>query len=185
MAMTYVSDILRYEGDPRVIHSGPSSMTSADHLARLMGWFSIGLGLFELVAPGRLTRALGIEGSESTVRACGLREIGTGILSLSLEKELGLWSRAAGDGVDLALLLSAMTEDNPKRDNLGIAIALIGGALLTDMLTAQSIRAQHKEGVGMRRDYRHRSGFPQGVEAARGAARRSAEATQIESMRVH
>lgn len=185
MAMTYVSNIARYEGDPRVLRTGPSSMSAVDRLARFLGWFSIGLGLMEIVAPGRLTRALGMEGSENTVRAYGLREIGAGIMSLSVDKELGLWSRVAGDGLDLATLLPATDADNPKRDNVGLAVALVAGITLLDLLAAQGVRARHREGDGMRRDYRDRSGFPQGVQAARGAARTSKQPTQMEDVKVH
>ncbi len=171
MAMTHVSDLVRYEGEPRVIETGPSSLSTADQLARMLGWFSIGLGLAEIVAPGRITRALGLEGSESFVRACGVREIGAGVLCLSVDKEMGLWSRVAGDAVDLAALVPAMGEDNPQRGNAGMAMAMVAGAMLLDALTAQAVRQQHKQSNGMSRDYHDRSGFPRGVEAARGAAR--------------
>jgi len=36
--------------------------SSADALARGLGWFSIGLGLAEVLAPRTLTRALGLDG---------------------------------------------------------------------------------------------------------------------------
>lgn len=168
--MTYISNLARYEGDPRVLHSGPSSMNGVDRLARLLGWFSIGLGMLELVAPGRIARALGMDGSEQTMRAYGAREIGSGILSLSLDKEAGLWSRVVGDGLDIATLLPALHPDNPKRGNVGLAIAAVAGVMALDYIAAQGVRERHREGTGMRRTYRDRSGFPQGVQSARGAA---------------
>ena len=58
----YISNIARSKGDPKVLHSGPSSLGAADRLAKALGWFSIGLGVAELVAPERFTRALGMEG---------------------------------------------------------------------------------------------------------------------------
>ena len=51
--MTYISrlsDITRSKGDPKVLRTGPSSLGSADRLARGLGWYSIGLGLVELLA---------------------------------------------------------------------------------------------------------------------------------------
>jgi len=113
--MSYLSNITRSEGDPRVLRSGPSSLDTADRLARGLGWFSIGLGLTELLGPGQIARALGMDGKEAMVRAFGAREIASGILSLSPEKRLGLWSRVVGDGLDIATLLSASRPDNPKR----------------------------------------------------------------------
>lgn len=185
MAMTYVSNLVRYEGDPRVLESGPSSLSSLDRMARLLGWFSIGLGLVEVMMPGRVTRALGLVGSERLVRAYGMREIGAGLLCLSIDKELGLWSRVAGDALDLTSLFPALNEDNPQQGNAKLAAALVAGILLLDFLTAQGVRQHHKEGDGMRRDYRDRSGFPQGVEKARGAASASSLPMHTGEPRVH
>jgi hypothetical protein len=169
--MTYLSNIARSEGDPKVLSTGPSSLATADRMAKALGWFSIGLGLTELLAARRLTRALGMEGHETLVRAYGAREIGSGIMALSTEKRTGLWSRVAGDGLDIATLMTAMRPDNPKRDNVGIAFAMVVGVTLLDIAAAQAFSARHGRGRGRPRSYRDRTGFPQGVEAARGAAR--------------
>ena len=136
-----------------------------------LGWFSIGLGLTELIAAERITRALGMGGKEALVRAYGVRELGHGIVSLSPDKHLGLWSRVAGDGLDIATLMTAMRHDNPKRDNVGIALAAVLGVTLLDIIGAQGVTARHSRPRGRPRSYRDRTGFPQGVQAARGAAR--------------
>src|SRR4051812_46266819 len=112
--MTFVSSFARWEGDPKVLRSGPSSLGASDRMARALGWFSLGLGITELLAPRRITQALGMEGHEGLVRAYGAREIASGILTLSTEQQLGLWSRVAGDGVDIATLLAGMRHDNPR-----------------------------------------------------------------------
>ena len=169
--MTYLSNIARSEGDPKVLSAGPSSLATADKLAKALGWFSIGLGLTELLGARRLTRALGMEGHETLVRAYGAREIGSGIMALSTEKRTGLWSRVAGDGLDIATLMTAMRPDNPKRDNVGIALAMVVGVTLLDIAAAQAISVRHSRGRGRPRSYKDRTGFPQGVQAARGAAR--------------
>ena len=170
--MRYVSNIARSEGDPKVLRPGPSSLGASDRLARALGWFSIGLGVLELVAPRRVTRALGMEGSEGLVRAYGVREIGSGLLSLSPDKRVGLWSRVAGDGLDIATLLAALHPRNPKRGNVELALAAVLGVTLLDLLGAQGTTARHgRKRGGDRLQYRDRSGFPQGVEKARGAAR--------------
>lgn len=169
--MQYISNIARSEGDPKVLRSGPSSLGTADRMARALGWFSIGLGIVELVAPRSITRALGMEGREGLVRACGVREIGHGVLSLSVDKQVGLWSRVAGDGLDIAVVMSEMRPDNPKRDNVGLALAMLLGITLIDVVGAQAVTARHSRDVGRRRSYRDRTGFPQGLQSARGAAR--------------
>ena len=172
--MTYLSNIARSAGDPKVLRSGPSSLGTPDKLAKALGWFSLGLGLAELVAPGRITRALGMEGKEGLVRAYGAREVLAGIVSLSADKQTGLWSRLAGDGLDVAALVPGLRDDNPKRDNVGLALAVVLGVTLLDVIGAQATTARHSRNRGQRRLYHDRSGFPKGIEAARGAARQPA-----------
>ncbi|GEL43456.1 hypothetical protein MEX01_40470 [Methylorubrum extorquens] len=166
-----LSNIARSEGDPKVLRSGPSSRGIPDSLAKGLGWFSLGLGLTELLAPRRITSALGMEGKEALVRAYGAREIGSGILSLSIDKKLGLWSRVAGDGLDIATVMLALRSNNPKRDNVVVALALLLGITAIDLIDAQATTMRHSRGVGRRRSYRNRSGFPRGVQASRGAAK--------------
>jgi uncharacterized membrane protein YphA (DoxX/SURF4 family) len=172
--MTYttsISNIARSKGDPKILSSGPSSLDATDRLARALGWFSIGLGLTELLAPRALTRALGMEGSEALVRAYGIREIGAGIMTLSPDKGLGLQSRVAGDALDIATLLAAMRGDNPKRDNVAIALAMVVGVTLLDIAGAKAVNNAQRRSNRPQRTYRDRSGYPKGLAQARGAAR--------------
>lgn len=169
--MNYMSNIVRSEGDPKVVRSGPSSLTGPDRLGKALGWFSLGLGLVELFAPHRITRALGMEGQEALVRAYGAREISSGVLSLSTEKNLGLWSRVGGDGIDIATLLTALRDDNPKKQNVTTALAMVAGITLLDVMAAQGTTRRHSRKSGDRYIYRDRSGFPDGLAAARGAAK--------------
>jgi hypothetical protein len=169
--MVYLSNIARSEGDPKILRSGASSMGPSDRLAKALGWFSLGLGLTEVLAPGSITRMLGMEGKESVVRAFGAREIGHGLLTLSMDKQVGLWSRVAGDGLDIATVMGGLRHDNPKRDNVAIAVAMLLGVTLLDVIAAQGTTARHSRNRGERRLYKERSGFPGGVQAARGAAR--------------
>src|SRR5690348_6173280 len=98
-AMNFLANVARSKGDPKIVSSGPSVRTPAERMAQALGWFSIGLGTIELLAPHRLTRALGMRGKESLVRAYGLREILAGVMSLSVDRQIGLQSRIAGDGL--------------------------------------------------------------------------------------
>jgi len=50
----------------------------AQAVARSLGWFSIGLGLAELVAPRLVARASGLAGCERLVQLYGVREISSG-----------------------------------------------------------------------------------------------------------
>ncbi len=169
LMLSKLSDVSRWPGDPKVLKTGPSSLKPADRLGRGLGWFSIGLGLTELLAAPRLTRALGARGDEHIVRAMGARELVHGMLCLSIENGFGAWSRVAGDAVDLAGLAALYRDDNPKKGNVGVAIAAIVGCTIVDFLAGTRIRALHRR-KGPVRDYRDRSGFPKGVDYSRGKA---------------
>ncbi len=172
--MNYVANISRYEGDPKILRTGPSSLTDSDRMARSIGWFSLALGAVELLAPRVVTRFLGIEGREGLLRAYGVREIGSGMMSLSTDKQVGLWSRIAGDGLDLATLFGAYRPANPQRTNVGVAIGLVIGITMLDIVMAQMTTAVHPRKPNEWRRYSDRSGFPGGVQQARGAARAKA-----------
>jgi hypothetical protein len=148
------------------------SLTVTDRVARGLGWFSIGLGIVELVAPGRLGRTLGLEGRERLLQAYGGREIGAGVWALSDTPAPAIWSRVAGDFADLATLgVGAREGNDEQRRNAYIALAAVAGITLVDLLTAASLTKEQSERRGdTGRDYSDRSGFPRGVAGARGAA---------------
>ena len=178
--MPYLTDLTsklaRYEGDPTIISTGPSSLSAADRLGKALGWFSFGLGVAELIASLQITRALGMEGNEGIIRANGTREIGAGMLCLSIDREAGLWSRVAGDAIDIATLSTGLGKDNPKRTNVAIALALVLGVTALDIAVAQATTSRHRRNVAEPRSYRDRSGYPKGIQHSRGAARDMAHA---------
>ncbi|MDH4439213.1 MAG: hypothetical protein QE284_02405 [Rhizobium sp.] len=169
--MNLFSTLKRSKGDPKVLHKGRSSLSASDRLARNLGWFSIGLGLVQLFGANRITRTLGLDGQETMIRAYGLREVGAGMMTLSVDKEVGLASRIVGDGIDIVTLGSAMHTANPKRDNLAIALVMVAGVTLLDLIAVGATTARHTRHRGDIRDYSERSGFPKGVPASRGLAK--------------
>ncbi|MCK1387630.1 hypothetical protein [Bradyrhizobium sp. 21] len=169
--MFHFSNIVRSEGDPKIIEGGPSLKQPEDQLARALGWFSIGLGAIELFAARRVTETLGMEGKETLVRAFGVREIFSGILSLSVDKNAGLWARVGGDGLDAAALLSGLTADNPKKGNVALALLMVGGIAMLDYRVAQDTKPQRPPPDARRKLYPGRSGFPKGISATRDRAK--------------
>ncbi|MGL4198992.1 MAG: hypothetical protein ACRCSX_14650 [Allorhizobium sp.] len=174
--MNLFSTLKRSMSDPKVLEKGPSSFSPSDRLARNLGWFGVGLGVIQLFGAHRITRALGIEGQEVMVRSYGLREIGSGMMTLSVDKEVGLASRIAGDGLDIVTLGSALHSDNPKRDNVAIALVMVAGVTLLDLLAMGATTGRHTRHRGDIRDFGDRSGFPKGIPASRGLAREKAKA---------
>ena len=149
------------------------SKESAQALAQGLGWFSIGLGLAEVIAPGKLARALGMEGNETLIQAYGIREIATGVGIFSSNNPAPwLWGRVAGDALDVATLATGLAGDNPRKGSVGLAIAAVLGVTALDVICAQSLSQEAQAAARLpARDYSGRSGFPRGVTGARGAAR--------------
>lgn len=173
-----MSRIARSPGDPEIQSTGPSSLGTPDRLARALGWFSLGLGTAEIVAPERIARSLGMEGKERLIRAYGAREIASGIPTLSVDKHVGLMSRVVGDAVDLATLLPAVRSHNPKHRNARIALAAVGAVTLLDIVATAAVLRRHSRSQGQHRDYSDRSGLPRGTAASRGLARQDFETPQ-------
>ena len=170
--LSKIHALSRYPGDPEVLETGPSVAPVADRVSKGLGWLSLGLGAIQIIAPSLITRALGMEGRETLVRAYGVREVAAGVTSLSPDKSVGLWSRVGGDMLDLVTLHGAYTHDNPKRGNVGMAMALVAGITLLDLATANSTTKVHSRSRrGPPRDYGDRSGWPQGLDAARSGRR--------------
>ena len=147
----------------------------AHSMARGLGWFSIGLGLAEVLAPRTVTRGLGMEGNEQLVQAYGLREIATGIGILSSDQPAPwIWGRVGGDALDMATLAGGLQPDNPKKENVELALAAIAGVTALDVVCGTSL-ARHARPKPRQRltaiDYSRRSGFRKPAEQMRGAAR--------------
>ena len=90
-----------------------------EKVATGLGWFSIGLGLAELLAPRQLSHFIGMEdgGRKTTVlRTYGLREISAGVGILMQPKPAGwLWARVAGDGDPAGAAKTSRSRAHPNR----------------------------------------------------------------------
>jgi hypothetical protein len=147
------------------------SDTGSDALARGLGVFSIALGLAEVIAPRALARALGMEGTETVIRAYGVREIATGLGILAADDPTPwIWGRVAGDALDLATLATGLEGDNPKQANLAMAIGSVAMVTALDVYCGQQLSREDTQALPPLRDYRDRSGFPRSPGRMRGAA---------------
>lgn len=115
-------------------------------LSQALGWFSIGLGIVELVAPRALGRAIGVGDQPALLRLCGLREIASGIGLLS-ERMPAKWalSRVAGDAIDLALLGAAARQPNSDRMRIAVAAATVTGVTALDIYASQQLKEIESE----------------------------------------
>jgi hypothetical protein len=160
----------RHGKDPRVLKKGPSSLRPADRVAKALGWFSIALGIAELVAPRRIANSIGMRRAAPLLRAYGVREIASGIGALSVNPKPAMWSRVGGDAIDLATLAVGLRRARwARRRNLTIAIGVVAAVAVVDLLVTEKLHHDHDR-HGKPRDYSDRSGFPKSPEAMRGAA---------------
>jgi hypothetical protein len=144
----------------------------ADAMARGLGWFSIALGVSEMLASRGLARGLGMQGSDGLVRAYGAREIANGVAILAAhDPRPWIWARVGGDALDLATLAPGLRDDNPRRGNVAIALAAVVGATALDLVCLRALASEAEAERRPVRDYGDRSGFPRTPEAMRGAAR--------------
>jgi len=146
--------------------------TATNTLARGLGLFSIALGIAEVAAPRALARALGMKGQEGLIAGYGVREIATGIgILASKDPTPWVWGRVAGDGLDLATLATALEGNNPKKGNVGIAMAAVAGVTALDVYCAQTLSRESPHPLPPMQDYSDRTGYPRGIEQSHGAAR--------------
>jgi hypothetical protein len=134
--------------------------TSGERLATALGWFSVALGLSQVVAPARVAQMIGVDDTDAacnTMRALGVRELTAGVGILSQEHPTG-WvrSRVAGDVMDLALLGFAMRSNSNGRNkndhNKTIAAtAAVLGVTALDMLCSRQLArsSESREAGGM------------------------------------
>jgi len=139
----------------------------AQTVAAGLGFFSIGLGLAELIAPRLVRQALGLRCSDSVVRLYGAREIVTGVgILIAWKRAPWVWARVAGDALDIA----------SSRSPAGIAA--LAGVTAVDIATAARLSREENAPLPRRYDYSNRSGFPRPADEMRGAARAKKERAQ-------
>jgi len=140
-------------------------------LAKNLGYFSIALGVAELVAPSTICRAAGIKGLEHLIQTYGARDIATGVAILtSHDPEPWIWGRVAGDVADMATVVTGLAQENDRRQNSMLAFTALAAVTLLDVVCASRLAGEKGGRKTAVADYSRRCGFPQGVHAARGAA---------------
>jgi uncharacterized membrane protein len=164
--------------------SGPSASGESERIARGLGWFSVGLGLAQIVAPRAVARVIGVRDDRhrGIMVALGVRELASGLAILTQPRTAGwIWTRVGGDVIDLALLGSAFSSDGSKRGRIAAATAAVAGVTLLDVLTGQeltrhdrgsaevtkaiTVRRTPEEVYGFWRDFRNLPRFMEHLES--------------------
>ena len=121
-------------------------------LARTLGWFSIGLGLAEVMAPRALARLIGVSGEHRMLlRLFGLREMASGVGILTQHRPAPwMWGRVGGDALDLACLGAALTSDEARPGRIAAAMAAVAGVTALDVLCSQQLSQSAPQQQGQR-----------------------------------
>ncbi len=117
-----------------------------ERIANGLGWFSIGLGLAQILSPGGVARLIGVSDdakSRSLMRALGIREIATGIGILARSRPAG-WvkARVGGDMMDLTLLGAALRSDGTQKGRVAFATAAVAGMTALDVMYSRRLGAK-------------------------------------------
>ncbi|MEU8267709.1 SRPBCC family protein [Sphaerisporangium sp. NPDC049002] len=128
-----------------------------DRLAGTLGWASLGLGAAQLAAPGPITRLGGLDDSPQArgiVRVVGVRELFHAMVLLGGRRPAPwVWTRVAGDAMDLAVLgrAIAVREDWRRRRVTAVMVA-VAGLTAVDLYTAMRAnrRGPSTEPAGVR-----------------------------------
>lgn len=133
-------------------HYSESPGLQKDGVTSFLGWFSIGLGLAEVLAPRQVARLIGIENEDdhtTLLRAYGVRELAAGIGILSRPKPTyWLWNRVIGDGIDLATLGKAMKNPENDRTRLTAATLAVLGVTAIDILESVKMTSEKLPATG-------------------------------------
>ena len=130
-------------GSQAAVNKPTKSMSSLrdpnGQLAQGLGWFSLGLGLAEFLAPRGVAKIAGVDPKHTgLIRMFGLREIASGVGIFMQRKPVeALWSRVAGDALDLACLGAAFASPSSKKGRLAFATASVLGVTVADVLCAK------------------------------------------------
>ena len=121
-----------------------------EQLARGLGWFSIGLGLAEVLAPRGIAKIAGVRGNTGLIRLFGLREIAHGVAIFMQGKRpaAAVWSRVAGDALDLAALGAAFASPNSNKGRVAFATANVLAVSALDVICAQQLSSNDSTTTG-------------------------------------
>ena len=118
----------------------PRAPSPEGEITRFLGWFSLGLGLPQTVAPGRVNRLIGVRDDATSrlwQRVVGVRELAAAAGIFSRPRPTSwLWARVAGDVKDLALLGAAWRRKEERTGRLAAATASVAGITAVDTFAA-------------------------------------------------
>ena len=107
-----------------------------------LGFFSLALGVTELLGAKSIAKALDADDHTGIVKGFGIRELAAGFAILAQPAvATGIWGRVAGDAMDIGLLAAAVPNSR-KPGALTASTLMVLGITALDVLCA--VRVQRK-----------------------------------------
>jgi uncharacterized membrane protein len=120
---------------------GRRAQLSPEDFAWGLGWWSLGLGLAQVLAPRTMSRLIGAPMPRVLTMLCGMRAIACGVGILSQERpEPWVRVRVAGDAFDLATLAAGSLVPGARRGRIAAAGAALAGVAAADLYCAKRLR---------------------------------------------
>jgi len=115
-----------------------------ERLARGLGWLGVGLGLAETLAPRRIASLVGAPAERRghpVLRVFGLRGIAAGAALLASPRPSArlLWTRVAGDALDLAALGLVLARPGRRLGRAAAATAAVAGVTALDVFAGLAL----------------------------------------------
>lgn len=113
----------------------------AAKLVRALGWFSIGLGVAEVLMPRQILELSGARGVDpDLIRSFGVREIGCGVAILVTGDPLGaVMMRVGGDAFDLVTLGRSFASRRSHKGRLAVATANVAAVTALDVMCLKQL----------------------------------------------
>ena len=129
-----------FQAPQRADSAGASRFRRADStVSRALGWLSLGLGIAAMFRSRSLGAAIGMESREGALKMMGTHELvsATGLLG-SRNPTPWLWSRVAGDVMDLAMLGRASIQRS-RRNRALAALGVVAAVTAVDVGASVSV----------------------------------------------
>lgn len=127
-----------------------NNQRNGEKLALGLGLFSIGVGLWEALAPRCVAKTTGMKRNDGLLRVCGARELAAGVGMLA-QRDNPAWlkARVAGDAMDLVILGAAMASPKAKKGRVLAAAVAVAGVAALDIYCLNQLNNGHGKNGGV------------------------------------
>jgi uncharacterized membrane protein len=134
---------------PRIPRPGRDMRPATRRMARGLGVVSLALGLAGVLAPREMSALAGLRRKHRRlVQTVGARELGHALAILAVpEPTVGVWSRVAGDVLDLSTLGAAYSDPRVNQRRLTTALLVVMGITAADVLVGRQLNRATRTGA--------------------------------------